>query len=61
MSNLVLAQVRQDGAMSSSGPRAGGPTRRRAFTPTQKLDVLVQYEQVFTRQEGGSFLREQGL
>ena len=61
MSNLVLAEVRQDGSMSSSGPRAGGPTPRRSFTPAQKLELLAQYEEACTRQEGGAFLREQGL
>ena len=47
--------------MSSSGPRAGGPTPRRSFTPAQKLEFLVQYEDACTRQQGGAFLREQGL
>ncbi len=61
MSNLVLAEVRQDGSMSRSGPRAGGPTPRRSFTPTQKLEYLAQYEDACTRAEGGAFLREQGL
>lgn len=61
MSNLVLAEVGQDGSMSSSGPRAGGPTPRRSFSPAQKLDFLAQYEDACTRQEGGAFLREQGL
>lgn len=61
MSKLVLAQVGQDGSMSSSGPRAGGPTPRRSFTPAQKLEFLAQYEDACTRQEGGAFLREQGL
>ena len=61
MSNLALADIGQDGSMSSSGPRAGGPTPRRSFTPTQKLEFLAQYEEACTRQEGGAFLREQGL
>ena len=61
MSNLVLAEVRQDGSMSSSGPRAGGPTPRRSFTPTQKLELLAQYEEACTRHVGNGFLREQGL
>lgn len=61
MSNLVLAEVRQDGSMSSSGPRAGGPTPRRSFTPAQKLEFLAQYEDACTRQEGGAYLREHGL
>jgi transposase len=61
MSNLVLAEVGQDGPMSSPGPRAGGPRPRRSFTPAQKLEYLAQYEDACTRQEGGAFLREQGL
>lgn len=61
MSNPALAEVGQDGTMSSSGPRAGGPTPRRSFTPAQKLELLAQYEDACTRQEGGAFLREQGL
>lgn len=61
MSNLALAEVGQDGPMSSSGPRAGGPTPRRSFTPAQKLEFLAQYEFACTRQEGGAFLRGQGL
>lgn len=56
-----LVEVRQDGPMSTPGPRAGGPTPRRSFTPAQKLELLAQYEQACTSQEGGAFLREQGL
>lgn len=61
MTNLALTEVSQDGPMSSSGPRAGGPTPRRSFTPAQKLELLDQYEQACTTQQGGAFLREQGL
>lgn len=61
MSNLVLARVRQDGSISRSGPCAGGTTPRRLFTPTQKIELLAQYQDACTRQEGGAFLREQGL
>ncbi len=61
MSNLVVAEVGQNGSMSSSGPRAGGPSRRRSFTPAQKLELLTQYEDSCTRKEGGAFLRGQGL
>lgn len=61
MSNLVLAEVRQDGSMSSSGPRAGGPTPRRSFTPAQKLELLAQYEAAVLSNEGGAFLRREGL
>lgn len=47
--------------MSSSGPRAGGPTRRRSYTPTQKLELLTQYEAAVLSNEGGAFLRREGL
>ncbi|GAA4705841.1 hypothetical protein GCM10025781_26460 [Kocuria gwangalliensis] len=47
--------------MSSSGPRAGGPTPRRSFSPARKLEFLTQYEDACTRQEGGAFLRGEGL
>jgi hypothetical protein len=30
--------------MDPSQPRFGGPTRRRSFTPTQKLDHVAAYE-----------------
>lgn len=61
MTNLAMAEMGQDGFMSTSGPRAGGPTPRRSFTPAQKLEFLTQYEDACTRQQGGAFLREQGL
>lgn len=61
MTTDVVAEVRQDGFMSTPGPCAGGPTPRRSFTPAQKLEFLAQYEDACTRQEGGAFLREQGL
>ena len=40
-----LSAVTDDGGMSSSSPRAGGPSRRRSFTPEQKLAHLAAYEQ----------------
>lgn len=61
MSNLVVAEVGQNGSMSSSVARTGGPSRRRSFTPAQKLELLTQYEDACTRKEGGAFLRGQGL
>ena len=47
--------------MSSPGPRAGGPTPRRSFTPAQKLEYLAAYEAACQTSEGGAFLRAQGL
>lgn len=61
MSNVVIADVGHNGVMTRSGPRAGGPTPRRSFTPAQKLEFLAEYEDACTRQQGGAFLREQGL
>ncbi|MBG0739667.1 transposase [Paeniglutamicibacter antarcticus] len=47
--------------MSSSGPRAGGPTPRRSFTSSQKLEFLTSYETACQSNEGGAFLRREGL
>jgi len=61
MSSPVLSAVREDGPMSSTGPRAGGPTPRRSFTPSQKLEFLTAYETACQSNEGGAFLRREGL
>lgn len=64
MSTPSLIAVRDDSFMSSSsspGPRSGGPTSRRTFTPVQKLDHLAAYEAAIARSEGGAYLREQGI
>ena len=45
----------------SPGPGSGGPTPRRTFTPAQKLDHLAAYEAAILRNEGGAYLREQGI
>ncbi len=50
-----------DGAMDSSHPRAGGPSRRRSFTPSQKLEHVAAYEAACQTHEGGTYLRQQGL
>ena len=46
---------------SSPGPRSGGPSRRRSFTPTQKLDHLAAYEAAIGESQGGAYLREAGI
>lgn len=64
MSSSVLstpASIADDGAMSSSHPRADGPTPRRSFTPEQKLAHLAAYEQARREQQGGAYLRREGL
>lgn len=64
MSSPSLIAVRDDSPMSKSsspGPRSGGPTARRSFTPAQKLDHLTAYEDAISRNGGGAYLREQGI
>ena len=63
MSSPSLIVVRDDSSMSTSspGPRSGGPTPRRSYTPAQKLDHLAAYDDAITRNEGGAYLREQGI
>ena len=56
-----LSAVTDDGGMSSSSPRAGGPSRRRSFTPAQKLAHLAAYEAACEQQQGGAYLRREGL
>jgi len=44
-----------------SSPRAGGPSRRRSFTPAQKLRHLSEYEAACQEGQGGAYLRREGL
>ena len=60
-STAPLTAVTDDGGMNSSHPRAGGPSRRRSFTPAQKLAHLAAYEQACQEQQGGAYLRREGL
>lgn len=46
--------------MDPSHPRADGP-RRRAFSPADKLAHLEAYEQACETNEGGAYLRREGL
>lgn len=62
MSSAVVTSVPtvvDDGDMSS--PRAGGPSRRRSFTPAQKLRHLEGYEAACETGQGGAYLRREGL
>ncbi len=47
--------------MDSSKPRLGGPTRRRSFTPAQKLAHLTAYAAAGANGTGGAYLRQEGL
>jgi transposase len=63
MTSPVLSSplsIPDDGGMSGS-PRAGGPSRRRTFTPAQKRHHLESYEAACARGEGGAYLRREGL
>ena len=44
-----------------SSPRAGGPSRRRLFTPAQKIAHLQAYEAACADGQGGAYLRREGL
>ncbi len=64
MSSSVLSSpmsIIDDGAMNGSSPRAGGSSRRRSFTPAQKLEHLSAYEAACERSDGGAYLRRNGL
>lgn len=60
-SSTLSLPVVDDGGMSDSHPRAGGPSRRRTFTPGEKLQHLAAYENACLQGLGGAYLREQGL
>lgn len=63
MSSSSSSALHDDRPMTntSPGPRAGGPKSRRTFTPAQKLDLLAGYEDAILRNEGGAYLRQEGI
>lgn len=60
MSSPVALVAAEDGVVSSSSI-PDGATRRRSFTPSQKLKYLSEYEAAVETGQGGAFLRRQGL
>ncbi|MFD5329846.1 transposase [Streptomyces sp. NPDC127092] len=58
-STTVLDNDRMDD--EANHPRSGGPQPRRTFTPADKLAHLVAYEQACETNEGGAYLRHEGL
>lgn len=60
-SSMLSPPVVDDGLMSGSQPRAGGPSRRRTFAPAEKLQHLAAYEQACLVGQGGAYLRREGL
>ena len=61
MSSTTHLPVLDDGQVSTSSPRAGGPSRRRTYTPAEKLAHLTAYELACESSGGGAYLRAQGL
>ncbi len=62
MSISMISPPRENGSMSNTGPRAGGPTPRRSFTPAQKLAHLAAYDAACADGSGGgAYLRREGL
>lgn len=57
---VEAAGVVDDDGMGGS-PRAGGPSRRRSFTPAQKLEHVRAYEAACEQGGGGGYLRREGL
>jgi transposase-like protein len=56
-----LASAGENTRMASTHPRAGGPQRRRSFSPADKLAHLAAYEQACLSGDGGAYLRREGL
>ena len=61
MPSTTHLPVLDDGQVGTSSPRAGGPSRRRAFTPAEKLAYLTAYELACESSGGGAYLRAEGL
>ncbi|MFD9664844.1 transposase [Rhodococcus sp. NPDC059968] len=54
--------IEDNGGMDPTHPRAGGPHKRRTFTPAEKLAHLAAYEQACQDGTGGgAYLRREGL
>jgi transposase-like protein len=58
MSSLVEGDNEQ---MTSQHPRSDGPRRRRTFTTSEKLAHLNAYEAACEQNDGGGYLRREGL
>jgi len=56
----TMAAVRETEAVAPS-PRSDGPRRRRSISPAQKLAHLDAYEQACATNDGGAYLRGEGL
>ena len=61
MSVTSALGVAEDGPVSKTGPRAGGPRPRRSFTAAEKLAHVQAYEAACAAGDGGGYLRREGL
>lgn len=61
MSSRTSIAVLVDDQVTKSSPRAGGPSRRRTYTPTDKLAHLTTYEVACESSQCGAYLRAEGL
>ena len=64
-SSSVSTRVLDDGGMDSAVPDPGGPRSdrplRRSFTPAQKVEHVTAYEAACQTNQGGAYLRSEGL
>lgn len=60
LSSPVALLPTDDGVVSATA-NPDGPTRRRSFTPAQKLKYLSEYEVACETGEGAAYLRRAGL
>jgi len=58
---MSLPIDRDNERMDSQHPRSDGPRRRRAFTVSEKLAHLSAYEAACEQNDGGGYLRREGL
>lgn len=56
-----LAVAGENARMESTDPVGDGPRRRRTFGPADKLAHLAAYEQACQTNDGGAYLRREGL
>lgn len=60
LSTAVAAVAIDDGVVNAPA-NPDGPTRRRSFTPAQKLRYLAEYETACETGQGAAYLRGEGL
>ena len=56
-----VAPVATDNGVVAAASSPDGPTRRRSWTPSQKMMYLTEYEAARETGEGGAYLRRVGI